>query len=82
MCPQHQILHYHSHHTPNTPPPPALQTEAWLETLLFLLSHSDPEISYRGTVAVHLMVTAHKDVARTVINTHCKVGGRAKVGAR
>ena len=64
------------------PSPPALQTEAWLETLLFLLSHSDPEISYRGTVAVHLMVTAHKDVARTVINTHCKVGGRAKVGAR
>lgn len=50
------------------------QTVAWTETLLYLLSHSDPEVHYRGAVAVHLMVNAHKDVARTVINTHCKVG--------
>uniref|UniRef100_A0A2P2HWV5 Protein unc-45 homolog B n=1 Tax=Hirondellea gigas TaxID=1518452 RepID=A0A2P2HWV5_9CRUS len=48
------------------------ETEAWAETLMFLLSHSDTEVQYRGTVVVNLLVHAHKDIARKVINTHCK----------
>jgi len=45
---------------------------AWLETLLFTLSHADPEVTLRGAVLTGLVVGSGRDTARTLINTHVK----------
>jgi len=48
------------------------EAKAWLETLLFMLSHADVDVVHRGAVLVGLVVGSSKDTARTVINTHVK----------
>lgn len=53
-------------------PNKVFETADWEATLLYLLSHSDRDVQYRGTVVVNLLVRAHKDIARKVIETHCK----------
>ncbi|XP_047471995.1 LOW QUALITY PROTEIN: protein unc-45 homolog B-like [Penaeus chinensis] len=44
----------------------------WEEILEFLLSHKDPEIQYRGTIIVNLLISHDKYVAEKIIDTHCK----------
>ena len=53
-------------------PPKVFETQAWAETLMYLVSHEDKEVQYRGTVIVNLIVRADKDLARKVIQTHTK----------
>ncbi|KAF2355056.1 UNC-45/Cro1/She4 central domain [Trinorchestia longiramus] len=48
------------------------EVKDWAETLLYLLSHSEKDVQYRGAVIVNLLVNAHKDIARKIIDTHCK----------
>ncbi|XP_068210015.1 protein unc-45 homolog B [Palaemon carinicauda] len=44
----------------------------WENTLKFLLSHSDKDIMYRGTIIVYLIAAHDKFSAEKVIDTHCK----------
>ncbi|XP_076036321.1 unc-45 myosin chaperone [Oratosquilla oratoria] len=44
----------------------------WQEILQFLLSHANPDIQYRGTVIVYLLMTIDKYTAEKIIDTHCK----------
>lgn len=44
----------------------------WEEILQFLLSSSNKDIQYRGTVIVYLLVSHDKATAERVIDTHCK----------
>lgn len=49
------------------------QAKDWSEILQFLLSSSNKDIQYRGTVIVYLLACHDKESAERVIDTHCKV---------
>lgn len=44
----------------------------WENTLKYLLSHSDKEIMYRGTIIVYILISHDKYTAEKIIDTHCK----------
>lgn len=49
----------------------------WSEILQFLLSSSNKDIQYRGTVIVYLLACHDKESAERVIDTHCKTALQA-----
>jgi len=44
----------------------------WEDTLKYLLSHKDPEVQYRATYIVQLLISLDRTTAARVIDTHCK----------